>query len=283
MFKIVKKLILLLFVLINIDRVNSQALTVAEVYDLHVGDELGIVKYRTGAPEYRFMKVMKRTEIGTDSLQLTYYVRTMVPTMQGKIFGEDTLTVSIGYLNSPFFKNYVEGDTTIENKIWMYTIQSWDSTYSDACGSLVNWRYYSFSGEPYHEVKETLVYKGLGVLKRWYYSEGGPYSEQRDKEYLEYYIKDGVLCGNKKAFPLSTNQIEHGRPGIIYPNPVAGVLFISGVPEFSFSLTNLQGLELMTGAGTENQAIHIEHLPAGAYFILISNGSTQLSYKVLIE
>jgi hypothetical protein len=285
---IVKNLIFPFLVLLCAGKINAQTLTVAEVYDLHVGDELGIIEYRTGAPEYRFMKVIKRTAIGTDSLQLTYYLRTMEPRMQGNIYGEDTLTLSIGRLNSPFFKNYIEGDTTFEKyqdsmkKTWVYTIELWDSTFSDKCGRPVNSRYSSYNAEGTYEEYETLAYKGLGVLKRMYEFYAHT-SEYKSYEVLEYYIKDGVLCGNKKAFPLSIRQIEQGSEGMVYPSPSRGFIFISGIPEFSFRIMNLQGMDLMHGNGTENQPISIEHLPAGTYFILIVTANTQTSYKVVTE
>ncbi len=101
----------------------------------------------------------------------------------------------------------------------------------------------------------------------------------------------GTECdgGNSSKYTKKKNFTTHTlREGNInseditlYPNPAAGEINLSTTFENGvYSIRNLQGAELLNGGcSTQESRINISTLPAGLYFIQISNGYDQVVLK----
>jgi len=274
------KILLICFVLFQFSALFGQVLTKREVYDLHVGDEIGLEIH--GSPfQKRWKKVINREEKGTDSLILTYYVRNLEIRFQNNIFSDYTYVERIGQLDSPIFKNFIVGKRTSIDSIGMY-IRSFtiakDTIYTGLCNIEMNSRYRSFSSEAYDEDDEYIACKGLGVLRRHYDFQGGPGDGYRYYEFLQYFVKDGDTCGDKKNFPLTLSEQKIYDINI-YPNPSKNDISIIGISNFHFSITNILGIQLQEGEAEEGVTIDVSMLARGIYFIEV-NGQRQ---KLVID
>jgi hypothetical protein len=69
----------------------------------------------------------------------------------------------------------------------------------------------------------------------------------------------------------------------LYPNPVKDIFVIAVAPELigqEFHMTNIEGKSVLSQLiGTANQAINVQQLPSGIYFLQIGEGVQ----KVLVE
>lgn len=272
---------LLLFLLIQFlhPQLKSQALTYHQVYDLHIGDEIGMRIWDdyNGGLNLQWLKVINRQEISKDSLILTYYRRTLKYRYNGNIFSDDTFNQYIHQLDSPVFKNFYPHYTRIiEDTLSGPFIEYRDSIYTDKCGAEINSRYYEFNGEGYYEETEDLAFKGLGIFRQWRQNLGSRDDNVVDV-FLEYYVKNGDTCGNTIDFPLDLHApIKQSRVNL-YPNPCSDILYIRGLDTYVFKLYNLHGQLLKQGA--EQEVIHVGDLSSGLY-ILELNG---IKYRVLVE
>ncbi|MEN9319012.1 MAG: Secretion system C-terminal sorting domain [Bacteroidota bacterium] len=65
----------------------------------------------------------------------------------------------------------------------------------------------------------------------------------------------------------STQQLRRSPPHI-YPNPASDVLYIDAAEHASWTITNLQGLNLATGVGN---VVNVSGLSAGIYMVFLDN------------
>lgn len=264
-----KKLFLLIFLCSVNDLLKAQTLTRREVFDLQVGDELGIsVSFR--GRTLQWLKVIQREEVGMDSVVISFYRRQLAFKMEGNVLSVDTLVMHEGRLSEPYFKNFEQMDTFVIDSVFRSnSFQLRDTAFNDACGTLFNERLRNESTEAYTENRTTRAYKGLGVYVSLMTFSGGPFGPEYDVETLEYYVKNGDTCGNVKDFPLSIQSSSKEPYWHLYPNPSIGELMVSGCEIFQYILYDNKGEAVKHGDSIEQEPINVQELSAGLYFLLV--------------
>lgn len=274
-------LLLLIFI-----QVDAQLLTRREVYDLHIGDELGIKISQSGPLVHKWLRVIDRKDIGQDSIVLSYYERKRMFSFQGEIFSQDTFDVSYGNLNSLFFKYFKLGYRikidSLQGRPFSYR-ENKDSIYKSLCGREVNYSYSAYSGEAYSENKTSIAYKGLGTTYNYFYYAGGIGSEDYKYETLEFYIKDGDTCGNKIDFPVNNLNVNIQPKLFAFPNPCVHSFQITGANNFSYTLYDLLGNKVQSGLANEDTEISTEELANGIYCVEIKSNNKSSYCKIYIN
>lgn len=79
---------------------------------------------------------------------------------------------------------------------------------------------------------------------------------------------------------VAENQALKGR---VFPNPTNGVLNIDVNGQYSYTLFNRFGQQVMTGKGEGQRQLHLEGLAKGIYLLRISNGSLVNTHKVIVK
>ncbi len=284
---------LVMFATMHLQTVFSQALTVGEVFDFQVGDEMGIqLNKHMGPMGYRYMKVTDRKDFGNDSLKISFNIITYV-------FDFDVLemvkeykksTVTYFDLDSSYFADFAEKDTIIiyydqddtlkEKPIGTHEFK--DSLFTDSCNTLVNWRndFYGtlLSGSTHWT---HTAYKGLGVLEYFSTSDGS--NGTILVETFIYYIKNNKICGNKKAFPISINESEFKEYLIINPNPASDFINVQTDYPYHYKIIDQQGQEILNGENHVEGKISISDLTSGLYFIVIESEGKTSCRKFLVE
>ena len=86
-----------------------------------------------------------------------------------------------------------------------------------------------------------------------------------------------IQWGQTGFLSVEENKETNGNAFVIYPNPTNGILFVetqgrATLPDQTYCITNIMGQTLRQGTITEEtQQINIESLPAGMYFINVSD------------
>ena len=73
---------------------------------------------------------------------------------------------------------------------------------------------------------------------------------------------------------------------LIYPNPVKDYFYISGLDEYSFidvNIYNIAGRKILEQKNHNKDAIHVEHLENGIYFVFIGYKSNLYFSKIIIS
>jgi len=96
----------------------------------------------------------------------------------------------------------------------------------------------------------------------------------------EYYFMDNLAVTYSK---VSGTQNERLAPPVkLYPNPASKAVTVSAPEEYSFSLTNLSGLELMSRTGLFGlNEIDVTGLSRGLYFVKIATTNSQMVKKLI--
>jgi hypothetical protein len=78
----------------------------------------------------------------------------------------------------------------------------------------------------------------------------------------------------------SVSQIRGGNDIIVYPNPVADVLFVQDKEAGDYKIFNLDGKQVLSGILDLNKQINLTVIPNGFYYILFDDGSTAKFQKI---
>jgi hypothetical protein len=205
---------------------------------------------------------------------------------QGEIFSHDTFVVSYGNLDSLFFKYFKLGYRrkidSLQGRPFSYR-ENEDSIYQSLCGRDVNYSYSAYSGEAYTENKTSIAYKGLGATYKYFYYSGGIGSEDYKYETLEFYIKDGDTCGNKKDFPVNNLSLDVQSKVFAFPNPCVHSFQVAGANNFSYTLYDILGNTVQSGLANEGTEISTEVLANGIYCVEIKSNNKSSYCKIYVN
>ena len=110
--------------------------------------------------------------------------------------------------------------------------------------------------------------------------------------YFQCFLDDGMLTygsdelaygsGSSPCFTLGTEEVAQVESGLVYPNPA--VNFVKwDEPIDQISLFDAAGKLLMQKQINGEQSLSVEHLPSGFYTVLINDGVSGYSQKLIIE
>ncbi|MES2618641.1 MAG: T9SS type A sorting domain-containing protein [Bacteroidota bacterium] len=265
------QLLLVLVCFSNASGLIAQALKVGEVYDYNVGDEFIIQRDRNGPPIYTNVKVISRTDFGTDSVRYLFETTVYNLNTVSKLWESVKTNHYSTFKNliDTFFESFMQQDTmqydTFNNKSFLVNERK-DSVLTDTCGATINYRY-RFSGSPLSE-NETFIYKaikGVGMLQ-YYELDGG---KDFYEDYLLYSKKGANACGNSKSIPTSIKTVNKKSSVKIWPNPAKDWLNIGGEPLFGFKIFDVTGREVLSALIADENPIDISSLRRGLYTIVV--------------
>lgn len=92
--------------------------------------------------------------------------------------------------------------------------------------------------------------------------------KQSDGTFLLENVTDKVIL--KAYYSSKTGMTDNWMAGFsAYPNPVTGIICVSGLSEFEYVITDIQGRNHLSGK-TEDGCVRVESLPSGSYMLLIN-------------
>lgn len=284
-----KKLPWILNIILSVycSSIEAQTLTVGEVFDLHSGDEYGVFIELEGADKWRHVIVKERQDFA-DKRKIIYNVNTYQYKLSVGyewVYTQDTVTYY--NLDSIYFDGFGTHDTVIYERDMDSVIRdsSWnqtfkDSVYHDKYGTLINLTIDDYQYWEGGHMIYCWAYKGIGIVRYNYSGSGSSVSGYM--EHLEYYIKNGVLCGKREGFPNSLDDIDI-KSIQMYPNPASDYILIKGEDHFGYRIFDLQGREISSGSTRGGEQIDLKGIMPGLYYIQLERGNRRITYKFTIQ
>lgn len=103
-------------------------------------------------------------------------------------------------------------------------------------------------------------------------------------------LRPGIVPGEFSKLNIQPQEFEVNSQINIYPNPAKGIIYIElskelqNKPNVSYVLTNLMGAVILKGLITNNlNAVNVNKLPAGGYFITLYENENLIETKKLIK
>ena len=83
---------------------------------------------------------------------------------------------------------------------------------------------------------------------------------------------------------LDVYDVEENTMSLrVYPNPVSNTLYISSNADFTYSMYNNMGQEVVKGNAQGSQRINVNELPKGIYFLRITSGGQTNVQKIIVK
>ena len=83
---------------------------------------------------------------------------------------------------------------------------------------------------------------------------------------------------------LDVYDVEENTMSLrVYPNPVSNTLYISNNADFTYSMYNNMGQEVVKGNAQGSQRINVNELPKGIYFLRITSGGQTNVQKIIVK
>jgi hypothetical protein len=296
----------------SVPAVGIQNLTWPEIYDYHAGDEFHYTGWATSAGWKKIMKVLTRTDFGSDSVKYTleHCQQLMSATYPNYSTVHDTVTQTFSFIENPgsAWLSRLPGefirDGYSANDYWFST-----QYVPDRRQKGISWGGFQFTrgwnggdtcwrtGNVYSWTISTGNYtEGLGKTRTYWYQADPPYYAQME-ENLVYYKKGAISWGT----PITTDcftllRIEgkdaEVQKGIkVLPNPAETEVQVTlegfnPDDSWNFTLYNYSGIRVFSGKASSNQFIlSRDGLASGLYILTISDrngaikGRTRIIYK----
>ena len=296
----------------SVPAVGIQNLTWPEIYDYHAGDEFHYIGGASTAGWKTIMKVLTRTDYGSDSVKYTleHCQQLMSATYPNYSTVHDTVTQTFSFIENPgsawlsrlpgeFMRGgYSAGDYWFSTQYFPYRRQkgvSWGGflftpTWNggDTCWRTGNGYYWTISAGDYTE--------GLGRTRTYWDQADPPYYAHMEENLV--YYKKGT---NSWGTPITTDcftllSIEGKKAEVqtgikVVPNPAeteAQVTLHGFNPDdsWNFTLYTYSGIKVFSGKVSSNQFIlSRDGLASGFYILTISDrdgaikGRTRMIYK----
>lgn len=296
----------------SVPAVGIQNLTWPEIYDYHVGDEFHFTGWATTAGWKTIMKVLTRTDYGSDSVNYTleHCQQLMSATYPNYSTVHDTIALTFSFLENSqnTWLSSLPGefirDGYYADEYWFSTqyfperrqkgiswsgfqfTQAWNG--GDTCwraGNVYNW---TISKGNYTE--------GLGRTRSYWYQADPPNYAQME-ENLVYYKKGMISWGT----PITTNcftllSTESKKAEVqtwikVVPNPAETEVQVTlhgfnPDDSWNFTLYTYSGIKVLSGKASSNQfTLNRDGHASGLYILTISDrdgaikGRTRIIYK----
>lgn len=261
--KITRNTFLIVFISFSADLL-SQRLTNREIFSFETGDIIHVGLQTQSPPVYIKRKFLTKT-VSSNNDTIFYSVLD-----------------STYNLNSTFnWELQINSNEIFYTDLDTFPSPDIDTSYIDACGSVVNFDYYTIPDTVFFEGEhfEITSYKGLG--KYLYYRNDFSQNGNESRTWLIFYCKNGSCCG-ERIKNLSINSLNLIGNLNIYPNP--GEDFIQVHNDLSGTITfyTTMGNQILQTEKTENIiSINIHDFPPGIYFIVLETEAGRFIQKFI--
>ena len=250
---------------------SQKMLLYEDVYNFEIGDEFHFISpiHNQPSPIYRHIITDKWYSPNKDTVFYkraydNYTAYLISPQNVGYHFYRGTDTAFYTDLKSPVYASYTNlhnafGDSLVYDSIV-------DSL--EYCGRLVNGYDYIVKNGGFEDPSYKLHYaEGLGrvLYYRWDDAIASEYIIR-----LFYYRKGNDSCGTPDLFTgIQKREFEKVK---VYPNPVQSTLHVDGKfhEQIQYQIFNPMGQSVLNGK-LINQGIDLANLPAGVYFLQLSD------------
>ena len=296
----------------SVPAIGIQNLTWTEIYNYNVGDEFHYTGWATTAGWKTIMKVLTRTDYGSDSVKYTleHCQQLMSATYPNYSTVHDTIAITYSFLENPqnTWLSRLPGEFVRDgysaNNYWFSTqylpdrrqkeiswgdfvfTQLWNG--GDTC-----WR----TGNGYSWTISTMNYtEGLGKTRTYWYQAEPPYSTQME-ENLVYFKKGTISWGTPittDCFTLLSIESKVAKVDTeikVVPNPAETEVQVTlhgfnPDDSYHFTLYNYSGIRVCSGKVYSTQfIISRDGLASGLYVLTISDrdgaikGRTRIIFK----
>jgi hypothetical protein len=266
---------------------SQEIMTIREVFDYDIGDELQIRSNLPGQPpnairltiidkDYSISKDTVFYRIARNNYSTTREEFTDTTLIYSFIY--DTIQVTYTNLDSSIFTYKKMLGINFDNNGNCDSIVQFSA---ENCGILINgfqiggWDYYKFIfGKGVGLIDEYVVYEESGNDYPWVYNS------------LFYFKKSTIECG----IPDRTTGINEKFADDfvkIYPIPANQYLNIEISPHFlghcRVTILNLYGKQIMTQSGTSFFSFNVTDVQKGLYFLQLNSENGTITKKVLIQ
>ncbi len=264
--KYIKFLLSLSLLVFSLMTFGQKRLTNREIYNFDVGDEIRYVHYSEftlKTMEYKWT-IISRTFSANNS-EVTYIIL-------------DSIYTLVAF---PKYKLSIRVDTITFRNLDSFPTKEIDTSFNDACGSVMNYASYSKvdSLTPYTQFFSDRYYEGVGR----FYKREIEFTTKYESTDLRFYRKGSKHCGQRIIFELvSVPNIPTDEKISLYPNPVKEVIGFSDSVSGFYQIFNVLGESINSG-NFENLIRLPFDYPPGMYYLRISNLKQNFFFKFVVN
>lgn len=271
----------------SIIQLNSQTLSIAQVYNYKVGDIICTqIDNGDDLPNYQIDTIVYVNTAG-NSLTIIKHSLLYVFNFKKGVWESELSRDSAVYngISNAYFNKFLIKDSTHTdldtngNIVNQFEIK--DSVFTGVCGKQANYsRYYSKKGSN-SVLQIVTAYEGLGVYFTYEQQQNNQLIILREKP--QFSISNGQFCGDSsvlrsfKNVSVSNLTVSSFQ---IWPNPFLDVIHVDMDLPFQYSLFDHSGKLLYRGT-SDSQIIEINNLCSGIYHLRITIENQSYDFKVI--
>ena len=280
--------------------VGLYQITEAMAYDFQIGDEIQYHRYyfeqsdgQTYYYDNYYLKYMILDRTDSDNL-ITYQAVYETFDVDYSNYVYDTINLfydkNLVLISIPFDKNNSNNVhyTRSLNKLPYCDLNLWTFRNSidlelEYCESKNCWGYGDTFGPPPDDIEIYVL--GLGLYSYYYFEWNPPYSSNGSGNYIVYFKKNGMSCGDEIFVGLE-EQLASEMLFSISPNPSQNSLTITSEKDIdgTVAIYNLTGQELQkVRIDGQTLRIDISKLKAGIYLLRLVSGNNVVVKKIIKE